>query len=214
MEIINETINGIAFNLLPIVGGTFFMGNEEVLALHNVHKVELSDFYMAEIPVTVSLFYQFAREVIENTESKETGSYLWLNNGFRLTEGINWQHDEKGQLRNHFDSNQPIVNVNWCEAEAFCLWLRQKTGKPYRLPTEAEWEFAARGGNLSRNFRYAGSNRLTEAGIFNQKRRNYGPKPVASLQPNELGLYDMSGNGLTNPLTNDTNQEIPETRKF
>ncbi len=198
MEIIQETINAIAFNLLPIPGGTFLMGNENELATRNVHKVEISDFYLAEIPVTVSLFYQFAREVIENAEHVQTGSYLWLNNGFRLTEGINWQHDEKGQLRTHFDSNQPIVNVNWFEAEAFCLWLRQKTGKPYRLPTEAEWEYAAKRGLTDADIPSLPKSGF-EPEILDEMawyRRNSGSclHPAGLKKPNRFGLHDMLGN--------------------
>lgn len=198
MEVITETINTISFNLLPIPGGTFFMGNEEVRALHNVHKVEISDFYLAEIPVTVSLFYQFAKEVIENEKEENAGSYLWMNEGFRLTDGINWRHDEKGALRTHFDSNQPIVNVSWNEAEAFCRWLALKTGKPYRLPTEAEWEYVAKRGITDSDF--PGLSRdglspeiLDETAWYRMNSGNELP-PAGQKKPNRFGVHDMLGN--------------------
>jgi len=88
----------------------------------------------------------------------------------------------------------PVTDINWFDAEAFTLKLSYLTGNNYRLPSEAEWEFAARGGNFSRNYRYAGSNRLHEVGIYHTKLSGWDPKPVASRKPNELVLFDMSGN--------------------
>jgi formylglycine-generating enzyme required for sulfatase activity len=88
----------------------------------------------------------------------------------------------------------PVTDINWFDAEAFTRKLSYLTGKVYRLPTEAEWEFAARGGNYSLNFKYAGSNKLREVGWYRANNRYWNTKPVAGLKPNELGLYDMSGN--------------------
>ncbi len=174
------------------------MGNENELATRNVHKVEIRDFYMAEIPVTVSLFYQFAKDAIENAEHKKTGSYLWLKSGFQFTEGINWQHDEKGQLRTHFDSNQPLVNVSWYEAEAFCQWLRLKTGKPYRLPTEAEWEFAAKRGLTGTDLPNLPKSGLDPATLdeiaWYRANSSSSLHPAGLKNPNMFGLYDMIGN--------------------
>ncbi|MCD8539034.1 MAG: formylglycine-generating enzyme family protein [Leadbetterella sp.] len=88
---------------------------------------------------------------------------------------------------------QPIANISWTEAVAYCSWLSRKTGKKYRLPTEAEWEYAAKGGKKSKGYKYSGSQWLDSVGWFNT---NCGGKthPVAQKKPNELGLYDMSGN--------------------
>jgi len=87
----------------------------------------------------------------------------------------------------------PVENVSWNDVQVFITTLNQQTGRKYRLPTEAEWEFAARGGRLSRGFNYAGSNRLRKVAWYN---RNGGRRthPVGTKAPNELGLYDMSGN--------------------
>ena len=75
----------------------------------------------------------------------------------------------------------------------YCSWLSAKEGVTYRLPTEAEWEFAARGGNLSKGFDYSGSNNPDEAG-WNYENSGEVPHAVGLKVPNELGIYDMSGN--------------------
>ena len=84
--------------------------------------------------------------------------------------------------------NHPIVNVSWYDADSFAKW------KECRLPTEAEWEFAARGGNLSKHYKYSGGNTPDEIGWFADNTGQSGTRPVRAKKPNELGLYDMSGN--------------------
>jgi formylglycine-generating enzyme required for sulfatase activity len=87
----------------------------------------------------------------------------------------------------------PVENVSWLDVQAFLNELNAKTGKKYRLPTEAEWEFAAKGGKKSNGYTYAGSASLDEVGWYdgNSGRR---PQPVGQKKANELGLFDMSGN--------------------
>lgn len=87
----------------------------------------------------------------------------------------------------------PVENVSWDEVQDFIAKLNQQTGLRYRLPTEAEWEYAARGGNLSNGYQYAGSNNLDEVGWYS-KNSNRQTHPVGQKKPNELGLHDMSGN--------------------
>jgi formylglycine-generating enzyme required for sulfatase activity len=89
--------------------------------------------------------------------------------------------------------NLPVENVSWDDIQEFIKKLNAQTGKNYRLPSEAEWEYAARGGTKSKGYKYSGSNNLAEVGWYYD---NSGSTmhPVGTKQPNELGIYDMSGN--------------------
>lgn len=89
--------------------------------------------------------------------------------------------------------NLPVERVSWTDCQEFIRKLNQLTGKNFRLPTEAEWEYAARGGNKSRGYKYSGSNYLDDVAWYED---HSGDKthPVKSKKPNELGIYDMSGN--------------------
>ena len=88
---------------------------------------------------------------------------------------------------------QPVENVSWDDCQAFIKKLNEMTGKQFRLPTEAEWEFAARGGNASQGFKYSGSNDI-KAVAWYEGNSDGKTHEVGSKAPNELGLYDMSGN--------------------
>jgi formylglycine-generating enzyme required for sulfatase activity len=89
--------------------------------------------------------------------------------------------------------NLPVESVSWDDVQEFIRKLNQQTGKNYRLPTEAEWEFAARGGNSSRGYKYSGSNTVGNVAWYEDN--SGGPThPVGTKQANELGIYDMSGN--------------------
>lgn len=90
-------------------------------------------------------------------------------------------------------SNLPVENVSWEDIQVFLTKLNQKTGKNYRLPTEAEWDYAAKGGCKSQGFIYAGSDKLKEVAWHNENSGNK-THPVGQKKPNELGLYDMYGN--------------------
>ena len=112
----------------------------------------------------------------------------WLNIGGR---GSGKTRTSTETLRIWARDN-PIVNVSWDDATAYCAWLSQKKGKRYQLPTEAEWEFAARGGLKSKGYAYSGGKTPDSVAWFSSK--STGTMPVASKLPNELGLYDMTGN--------------------
>ena len=87
----------------------------------------------------------------------------------------------------------PVEEVSWNDIQEFLRRLNTRTGQNYRLPTEAEWEFAARGGNKSRGYKYAGSNNIADVAWY-LSNSGYKTRPVGQKSPNELGLYDMSGN--------------------
>lgn len=150
-----------------VEGGSFLMGSEDGEPEEQpVHKVIVGSFHIAKYEVTVAQYREFCKET--GRAMPETPKWGWQDTA-------------------------PIVNVSWNDAHAYSKWLAQKTGQPYRLPTEAEWEFAARGGVKTKKFRFSGSNKLEEVGWFD-KNANKKVQPVGEKAPNELGLYDMSGN--------------------
>ena len=87
----------------------------------------------------------------------------------------------------------PVEYVSWNDCKEFIRRLNKRTGLRFRLPTEAEWEFAARGGNLGNGCVFSGSDELREVGWYDKNSSGV-IQPVKSLSPNELGIYDMSGN--------------------
>jgi len=94
-----------------------------------------------------------------------------------------------------WNDSLPIHGINWDKAVAYCQWLSAKTGKKYRLPTEAEWEYAAKGGatGLEDRLLYSGSNNPDEVG-WTEENSDWLIHPIGLKKPNQLGLYDMSGN--------------------
>jgi formylglycine-generating enzyme required for sulfatase activity len=106
---------------------------------------------------------------------------------------VNWKCDAEVNIRPQSEYNHPVIHVSWNDANEYCNWLSRKTAKNYRLPTEAEWEYAARGGNQSRGYTYSGSNNVDEVAWYNGNSGS-ATHAVGQKGPNEMGLYDMSGN--------------------
>ena len=88
--------------------------------------------------------------------------------------------------------DRPVHNVSWNDVQEYITVLNAYTGKNYRLPTEAEWEYAARGGNKSKGYKYSGSNNIDEVAWCVDNSSS--PRSVGTKKPNELSIYDMSGN--------------------
>ena len=156
--------------MVTVEGGTFTMGDAARNGKKDarpLHQVSLNSFEMAKTPTTVAQWKTFCSATGHTMPENAPGS---------------------GWIDNH-----PIEKVNWQDAMAYCAWLSQKTNSRYRLPTEAEWEYAARGGRLSKGFPFSGGGRLDKVGWFENNSENKA-HPVATKKPNELGLYDMSGN--------------------
>ena len=164
------TVNGVSFKMMPVEGSTFTMGatSEQDNPSDDespAHEVTLSDFCIGETEVTQALW----RAVMGSNPSEFKGN------------------------------SNPVESVSWNDCQTFIDRLNAATegqrpeGRSFRLPTEAEWEYAARGGNKSRHTQYAGSSNLSSVAWYSD---NSGDKtyPVAKKAPNELGLYDMSGN--------------------
>ena len=171
------TVNGVSFTMIPVEGGTFWMGaqrtdpngqNYDSQANNDespVHQVTLSDFYMGETEVTQALW----QAVTGSNPSHFTG-----------------------------DNNRPVEQVSWNDCQTFISQLNallssQLGGRQFALPTEAEWEFAARGGNQSHGYKYSGSNTIGDVAWYIDNSSNT-THAVGTKQANELELYDMSGN--------------------
>ena len=167
------TVKGITFSMILVKGGTFTMGAtaEQTGADSDespAHQVTLSDYYIAETEVTQGLWKAVTGY------SPTSGGYPWDS-----TSGIG--------------DNYPAYFISYEDVQRFITQLNAQTGVTFRMPTEAEWEYAARGGNKSKGYLYSGSNTLGNVAWY---KNNSGDEthPVATKAANELGLYDMSGN--------------------
>jgi formylglycine-generating enzyme required for sulfatase activity len=197
--------------MILIQGGTFQMGsNEEDRDQRPAHAVTVKSFYMAKYEVTVAQFGQFISETGYLTDADNWGgSFVWTGSLWETLDGVNWKCNAEGNLRPDTESNHPVIHVSWNDAREYCKWLSKKTGKEYRLPTEAEWEYAA--GNGSKHTTYSwgngepagknGGNVADESTleIFGSLWPGYNDgfvytAAVGRFNPNELGLYDMTGN--------------------
>ena len=172
MEVREIRVGNVQFRMMPVAGGVFRMGADEKQGSwaaadeKPLHEVALSDYYIGQYPVTQGLW----REVT----------------------GRNPSNNKAGD-------DYPVENVSWKDCQEFIKKLNDRTGLAFRLPREAEWEYAARGGLKSKDFIYSGSDNADEVAWhegnsslgFWKGRRTH---PVGQKKPNELGLYDMSGN--------------------
>ncbi len=176
------TVNGVKFVMIRVEGGTFTMGatseqgSDAMSDEKPAHQVTLSTYSIGETEVTQELW----KAVMGSNPS-----------------------EFKGDTR-------PVEQVSWNDCQEFIKRLNEITGKTFRLPTEAEWEYAARGGGKSQGYKYSGSNSMDEVGWYwgnsgdtrlsgewdysKVKANHCQTQPVAQKTPNELGLYDMSGN--------------------
>lgn len=155
------TVGNVQFNMIRVEGGTFMMG-----ATSEQEKPEKNESPVHR--VTLSTYYIGETEVTQE---------LW--------------ETVMGRNPSHFKGiTLPVECVSWNDCQEFLLKLNQMTGLKFRLPTEAEWEYAARGGSKSRGYQYSGSDIIKDVAWYATR----GTHDVKTKLPNELGIYDMSGN--------------------
>ncbi|MBO6051523.1 MAG: SUMF1/EgtB/PvdO family nonheme iron enzyme [Bacteroidales bacterium] len=177
-------VKGVRIVMIKVEGGTYQRGcnpkSESDTSCRKAnrpqHTVSVNTFYIAKYEVTQRLYY----EVTGKQPS-------W----FKPT------HFSDAAFDISFDG--PVERVSWYDAVAFTDTLSKLTGRKFRLPTEAEWEYAARGGIYKENYRYAGGNELDNVAWYHHGRNArpeyyIWPREVGLKQPNALGLYDMTGN--------------------
>ncbi|TAE52107.1 MAG: formylglycine-generating enzyme family protein [Bacteroidetes bacterium] len=159
-----QTLGSTPFEMIWVEGGSFWMGADDG------DEDALND---------------------EKPRHQVKVSDFWIGK-YLVTQAL-WQEVMIDNLSDFPGPNRPVENVSWDDCEEFLKLIQEITGLLYRLPTEAEWEYTARGGNASEGYRYAGSDKLSEVGWF---RDNSGSQtqPVGLKLPNELGIYDLSGN--------------------
>ena len=160
-----RVLANLVANLVYVEGGTFLMG-----ASPEQDDVAFANEHPLHV-VTLSPYYIGRYEVTQ----EEWQTVMGYNPSY-----FRYPH-------------HPVETVSWDDCMRFVKRLRTLTGRNFRLPTEAEWEYAARGGNRSRGWRYAGADSLNLVGWY-ARNSDVTSHPVGQKQPNELGLYDMTGN--------------------
>ncbi len=202
----DSRIQEIAQDMVFVKGGCFHMGNvftEEFPREKPVHEVCLDDYYLGKHEVTVREFKQFVERTGYMTEAEQQdGCHSWEGNGESKKMEFNWRNAGFLQTR-----NDPVVCVSWNDAGQYIRWLNEKSGKDYRLPTEAEWEYAAR--SRGKDFQFSWGKGEPSDNIADKTARKellgeisgqeyddgyVFTSPVGSFRANEEGLYDMSGN--------------------
>lgn len=152
--------------MIYVQGGSFEMGSDQGERDEKpVHKVEVGDFWIARTETTVAQWKLFCMRT-----GRSMPNAPWFG----------------------FKDDHPMVNISWDDAVAYCYWLSETVNKKFRLPSEAEWEYAARGGGKGNARLYSGNNVPDSVAWYGH--HSDGTMKVATKPPNTLGLYDMSGN--------------------
>ncbi len=172
-------------DMVVLPAGSFDMGaNNGDSGEKPVHRVTIVyAFALGKTEITRGQFAAFVNETSYNA-----GDKCWTFEDGKVEErsGRNWRNPGYRQ-----DDNHPVACLNWNDVKAYSEWLSKKTGKPYRLPSEAEWEYACRGGAQQE---YCGSDNVDSVAWYGYEKSSKTTHPVAGKQANAFGLYDMSGN--------------------
>jgi len=171
-----ETAKSLKMEMIYVPGGTYTMGcssEQDNDCRDNempVHRVTVGGFYIGKYEVTQAQWKAIMGTTVRQQQAKAEANSI-------VSEGDNY----------------PMCYVSWNEVREFIRKLNAQSSRQYRLPTEAEWEYAARGGNRSRDYKYSGSNNADNV-AWNGDNSDNKSHIVGTKSPNELGIYDMSGN--------------------
>ncbi len=190
----------LSFDMVLIPGGTFLMGSPDTEAGRKEHEgpqrpARVSPFYLCTTETTMELFLAYYAESTVGKKAAEDGDE-WPAEGEPAPKGVDGVTGPTvvyGDMTMGYGKDYPAFGMSWLNATTFCKWLSEKTGKKYRLPTEAEWEYAARAGTTTPLGECNGPEQLAEVAWFRDN-SNGEPHPVAKKKPNAWGLYDMRGN--------------------
>ena len=173
-------------DMVLVEGGSFIMGHNGNTTASPAHKVTVDNFYISKYEVTNAQYARFLNEYVK--ERSEHGKEIDSISLFVNWEGVEGIKTEDDNVQVVFSyENKPAAWITWYGAKAFCDFYKLS------LPSEAQWEYAARGGNKSQGYIYAGSNNINEVAEYFGN-NGISTSPVTSNLPNELGLYNMSGN--------------------
>jgi formylglycine-generating enzyme required for sulfatase activity len=205
--------DGVKLEMVLVPAGSFVMGDDNGLDDEKpAQKVTIAKpIYLGRCEVTIEQFRRFIDATSYATDAEKgtgfQGAFGWDREtvDFKMNEEYSWRNTGFSQSDSH-----PVVNVSWNDAMEFCNWLSHKEGKTYRLPTEAEWEYACRAGTTTRYFHGDDSEGLEKVGnVADADFESQFPElegvikdsdgyaytsPAGSFVPNSFGLYDMHGN--------------------
>ncbi len=170
----NSQIIAIDEKFVLIKAGSFMMGSNEYENRQPIHKITIDyDFYISKYQVTM-------KEYLEFVNSTNSNHPIWIETDYHFKD-------------QNFNNDAPIMGVSWKNAKAYCKWRSKKEEKTYRLPTEAEWEYACRAGSTTK-WSFGDDDSKLEEYAWYSKNSNGKAHPVGDKKPNPWGLYDMHGN--------------------
>ena len=173
--------------MVYLPGGTFSMGDERGRDREKlVHLVRIADFAIGRTPVTWGEYKRFCERL-----DRHWPEWLEPSSAFHLETGSDSYYSRRGIAYDALDL--PVVGISWHDALAYCEWLSERTGERYRLPTEAEWEYACRAGTETR-WSCGDAERDLEEHAWYSANAGGIVHPVAKKRPNPWGLYDLHGN--------------------
>ncbi|MCK4667514.1 formylglycine-generating enzyme family protein [Candidatus Dependentiae bacterium] len=189
---LGDTLKKIKFikksNMIKIQAGSFMMGSSDGEGFPRerpYHKVYLDEYYISKYEVTNKEYAEFLNDYGKDTDDNG-------NNMIHEYELVLMKSGGRWSPQPDYD-NYPVVHITWYGAVQYCKWLSDKTGLNFRLPTEAEWEYACRAGSDGRCCFGNDRSQLSNYAWYNKNSGDH-THPVGAKQPNQWGLYDMHGN--------------------